>query len=714
MKKIIYGVLGLGAALLVGGAALVTLIDPNDFKPLLIEQVKKSTGRDLVVSGPIAWTFWPRLGLSLEQVALRNPSGFAEPDLVRFERGQASVAVLPLLSHRLQIGEVALDGAHLFIQTKADGRSNLSDLRGVDTTLPPETSVKPAAEGDQDQVEPAKANWQLNIESISLNQASVLVLDDRNGSRFQLARLDLVLGELKRDSWVPISFALEGEQAGLNVAAKGTSELKLGRGLATSELQGLAVEGSLQQADIRVEHFQLGVDRLMLDKWSQLDLSAQGQQGELKFDLKSKLKGRLNGARTQVDFSDLILDGSLSGPQLPESGVKVALAGEGQWAMANKKLTLPKLQFGADDLQLNGDASMAMTAVPAIRFNLAAERLDLDAWRQKMGKGITANPEPGNQSAPVSKSTNATVDPSIITTEPDLSWLKGLDLAGRLQLETLIANGVTAQQVELDLAANKGLVNLEHFSAKLFGGSAQGEGVIDARQQPVSFKVHKQIRGVDLQPLLHSLAKTELLAGRGNADIELSGLGLSSQALRSQLSGTVGLEVEDGALNGINLPQMLREAKAMLKGEKASEVKEVRKTDFSALTANFRVGKGVASSDDILLLAPALRVEGKGKTELLPETLDFLMATTVVETSKGQGGKDLAELKGITIPVKIGGHWREPSYKLDVKALLADNKLLEEKARKEAERGLKKLLGDKAGDEQIKGVADQLLKGLFK
>jgi AsmA protein len=712
MKKIIYGVLGLGAALLVGGAALVTLIDPNDFKPLLIEQVKKNTGRDLVVSGPIAWTFWPSLGLSLEQVALRNPSGFAEPDLVRLERGQASVALLPLLSHQLQIGEVALDGAHLFIQTKADGSSNLSGLKKADGSVATEPSAEPVTRGDQ--ADPNKAKWQLDIESISLNQASALVLDDRSGSRLQLARLDLALGELRLDTWVPISFALEGEQQGLKLAAKGASKLKLGKDLATSELQGLAVEGSLQQADTRVDHFTLSADRLMLDQWSQLDLSAQGEQGELKFDLKSKLKGRLNGAQTLVDFSDLTLDGSLSGPQLPESGVKMALAGEGQWAMANKTLTLPKLQLGVDDLQLNGDASVAMTAVPAIRFNLAAERLDLDAWRQKMGKGITANPESDNQSAPASKSTNAPVAPSTITAEPDLSWLKGLDLAGRLQLGTLIADGVTAQQVELDLAANKGLVNLKHVSAKLFGGSVQGEGVIDARQQPASFKVHKQIKGVDLQPLLHSVAKTDLLAGRGDADIELSGLGLSSHALRSQLSGTIGLKVEDGALNGINLPQMLREAKATLKGEKAREVKEARKTDFSALTASFKIAKGVASSDDILLLAPALRVEGKGKTELLPETLDFLMATTVVETSKGQGGKDLAELKGITIPVQVGGHWREPSYKLDIKALLADNKLLEEKARKEAERGLKKLLGDKAEDEQIKGVADQLLKGLFK
>ena len=35
-------------------------------------------------------------------------------------------------------------------------------------------------------------------------------------------------------------------------------------------------------------------------------------------------------------------------------------------------------------------------------------------------------------------------------------------------------------------------------------------------------------------------------------------------------------------------------------------------------------------------------------------------------------------------------------------------------ARKEAERGLKKLLGDKADNDAVKGVADQLLKGLFK
>ncbi len=111
--------------------------------------------------------------------------------------------------------------------------------------------------------------------------------------------------------------------------------------------------------------------------------------------------------------------------------------------------------------------------------------------------------------------------------------------------------------------------------------------------------------------------------------------------------------------------------------------------------------------------APALRVHSEGQTNLVNEDLDFKVLVSVVGTSKGQGGKDIDELKDITIPVNIGGTWQAPSYKLDVKALLTSNKVLEDKVRKEAERGLQKLLGDKAGDDKVKEAADKLLKGLF-
>jgi AsmA protein len=158
---------------------------------------------------------------------------------------------------------------------------------------------------------------------------------------------------------------------------------------------------------------------------------------------------------------------------------------------------------------------------------------------------------------------------------------------------------------------------------------------------------------------------------------------------------------------------MIREARATLKGQRAEYVKETRKTDFSDLTASFVLGGGKARSQDIQLFAPALRVHGEGETNLVSEQLDFLFNTSVVGTSKGQGGRDIDELKDVTIPVRISGSWSQPSYQLDLKALLQNNTLLKEKARKEAERGLNKLLGNKGDNDAVKGAADALLKGLF-
>ncbi len=289
-----------------------------------------------------------------------------------------------------------------------------------------------------------------------------------------------------------------------------------------------------------------------------------------------------------------------------------------------------------------------------------------------------------------------------------------MDLAGRLQLGSLRLKGLDLSAVDLQLALAGGQLTLKQFSAGVAGGQVTVSGLLDARQQPARYQVHKRVQGVDVRPLLQTLAQTDLLEGKGDLEVEVQGSGLSEQALRSRMQGQVKLKLSDGALHGINLAEMIREARATLTGKGADQVKEVRKTDFSALTASFQIANGIARSDDIQLFAPALRVKGQGQTALVPETLDFLFLTSVVESSKGQGGKTVDELKDITIPVRIGGHWQAPSYKLDVKELLSNNKVLEEKARKEAERGLKKLLGDKADNEGVKGMADQLLKGLFK
>ncbi|MFQ2228927.1 AsmA family protein [Aeromonas hydrophila] len=719
MKKIIYILLGLALAAVVAIAALVSLIDPNQFKPQLVEQVRKSTGRELVMEGAIGWRFWPSLGLSLEQVALRNPAGFAELDLMRFTRGEASVALLPLLSHKLEIGKVTLSGAHLFIQTKADGSSNLSDLlkasaepKGEATTSEPAATTPPPASDKQP--------WQISLQGVELQQASALLQDDRNGTVSRLEQLDLNLGQLAVDQWVPVTLAAKGAQGELAFDLKGSAQLKLAPDASRSELKEVALAGSLSEPTQRLDAFSLKADRLALGQWSSLTLSLQGAQGAadkpaLAGTLEGTLKARLDENRQLLEISDAVLAAKLSGDALPRPQMQVKLAGFARAELGKQAVTLSNLVMGVDDALLSGNGSVQLGAVPRVGFDLKGEKLDLDSWLGQPAKAVPVAATSGAAApagAPVQ--TVAPAAKALSTAEPDLTALKAVDLAGRLQLGSLRLKGLDLSAVDLQLALAGGQLTLKQFSAGVAGGQVTASGVLDARQQPARYQVHKRVQGVDVRPLLQTLAQTDLLEGKGDLEVEAQGSGLSEQALRSRMQGKVSLRLSDGALHGINLAEMIHEARATLTGKGADQVKEVRKTDFSALTASFQIADGVARSDDIQLFAPALRVKGQGQTALVPETLDFLFLTSVVESSKGQGGKTVDELKDITIPVRIGGYWQAPSYRLDVKALLSNNKLLEEKARKEAERGLKKLLGDKADNEGVKGVADQLLKGLFK
>jgi AsmA protein len=78
-------------------------------------------------------------------------------------------------------------------------------------------------------------------------------------------------------------------------------------------------------------------------------------------------------------------------------------------------------------------------------------------------------------------------------------------------------------------------------------GKVTASGVLDARQQPARYQVHKRVQGVDVRPLLQTLAQTDLLEGKGDLEVEVQGSGLSEQALRSRMQGKVNLKLSDGA-----------------------------------------------------------------------------------------------------------------------------------------------------------------------
>ena len=118
-------VVGALALLLVAGAyvALSTL-DLNAFIGPVKDRVKALTGRELTIRGDarLALSLHPRLVLT--DVALGNAPWATPKEMVTAERLELELALIPLLSRRFELTEVALVGPVVALETDAKGQRN--------------------------------------------------------------------------------------------------------------------------------------------------------------------------------------------------------------------------------------------------------------------------------------------------------------------------------------------------------------------------------------------------------------------------------------------------------------------------------------------------------------------------------------------------------------------------------------------------------------
>lgn len=119
----------LALLLLVVGAlvSLTLLVSADEIKQTLISQVKQKTGRDLQIDGAVAWSFYPSVGVSIEQVRLLNPSGFPDKATLVVGRGRIGVALMPLFSQQIHIDQLELDQPQIHLY-QLDGHTNIDDF----------------------------------------------------------------------------------------------------------------------------------------------------------------------------------------------------------------------------------------------------------------------------------------------------------------------------------------------------------------------------------------------------------------------------------------------------------------------------------------------------------------------------------------------------------------------------------------------------------
>ncbi|SDJ83365.1 AsmA protein [Ferrimonas sediminum] len=481
------------------------------------------------------------------------------------------------------------------------------------------------------------------------------------------------------------SKAGDGQGAGSSGRAAAPVSWKLGQ----LHLQQLSFNSDNRQTQVNRK---LAIESLSLEEFEpgraapfEMVVSLEDPQLALSTSASSMLTVAKDFSRIQLDAWKQQFN--VRGSALPNGKPLVAsVQFDADFDLGQQQFALTNLKLDQDGFELQGSGSVDLNQVrPVLKLQLTGNDLVLDPWMpaadSSQDGGSTAS-----KSKPAQDGGNE---------EPDLSALRQFDLYANMSLSSIQAKQWLVTQSSLDLQLVDGLFTLNQMKASAFEGILTTKATLDSRTQPVSYQFDSKLVGLSIQPLLKAAIDSEVMAGTGELTVAGKGASLAPNQVLANLVANGRLALDDGAVYGINVAQKIREVKATFDGSEAPAAAEVQKTDFSSFATAFAIDKGVVTTPDVALSSPLLRVEGSGSSNLVTQQLDYDMEVAIVGSLEGQGGKSLDDLKGLAIPLQIGGGFDSPSVGIDMDALL-QNKL------------------DQEGDKLKEKLEDELKDKLFK
>jgi AsmA protein len=469
-----------------------------------------------------------------------------------------------------------------------------------------------------------------------------------------------------------------------------------------SQGSGQFTMDELNIGGIRVTNAKVNIINLAQDSLTTLNLKeftlgkfSLGQVSQLQYEFEmaantnvsSQGKGLLTVSSdlSKLSIDELDIKTTMSGDDLPET-LNTVMAGALSLDINRQSLQLTLDKLSAQDFSGSADIGVNYAnPIPKINLSLMLDEMDLDPYLPaKEGDG--ANDTQSDEALSI-----------VAATEPDLSPLKTLDVSLKVQIAAVKAAKLKTENWQLAMTVKNGKLAVKEFSLDLYQGKMNLTASLDANQSVARYQFEQSLKGVQIRPLLMDAAELDVLSGTANFSVAGTGKSLIPAKLKQHLMAQGAFEVADGALYGVNIPQMLRTAEAKLSGDLSAVDTQELKTDFSSLTGSFSISDARVMNPDLAISAPLLRIAGAGSLDIISQAIDYKLTTRVVGSLSGQGD-DENPLKGLDIPLNVYGTVQEPEFGLDTSGLL-DAKLkqetekVKEKVKDKLKEGLLKHLG---------------------
>jgi AsmA protein len=367
-----------------------------------------------------------------------------------------------------------------------------------------------------------------------------------------------------------------------------------------------------------------------------------------------------------------------------------AFALASNFRLTEKQLQLSALDMTLDETAVKGSFGIEDLEAMAMRFDLDVNDIDLDRYMA---------PEKKEEVKSAGGSAPAAAPADTAPVEIPKEMLRGLDVQGNLRVARAKVADLPFTDIKLPVEAKDGRAHLGPTQAKLFGGTYDGNIVLDAKPAQAALSMDEHVRSIDIGALMKAGFDTTRVAGKGNASAKLNATGNTDQAMFKTLAGKIDFDVKNGAITGLDLWYELRRAVALFKRQELpARPAGEPKTAFNALSGSALVDKGVLRNDDLLVDMSYIRAKGKGTLALESQAVDYRLVTEIYKLPEGDAS--VADLKAAEIPVTITGTLADMKVRPDVEGYLKSRVKKEvDKKLDEKKEELRKKLGDK-----LKGI----------
>ena len=747
------------ALVLLALLAFAATFDANNYKPQIIEQVEKATGRTFTINGDINLSVFPWVGLKVEDVSLGNDKGFKAEQFAAIKRLDVKVNVLPLLRKEVEINTIRLHGLNVSLEVAENSANNWSSLVQAEAEAGGEVTAAEKTQQPVAEQESALPLQSLRVEGFEFVDAMIRYDDRSSKTSATVSELNLTTRAIAFDEPVDIKFGarIENSEPAIDTRLTLTTQLTFDQELTRYTLRDLvftilanANEFIPQQEQIEIRSsvdVSMDEQRVVL---KQLQLSALGTTTLAditvsQFKQTPIIQGGIEvqpfNARDVAKRVAVELPVMAKADALHHVAIKTKIKLQGEMLQANDfNLTL-------DSSTLSGWLHVIDMSKQKLRYDLSFDQLNINDYMPPVAEAVEQPEVVAGTGSGAPAVDTATGDEKI---EMPVEMMRKLDIEGDFKIASLTAKDYQIKQFQMTTKARDGVIDIKPLAMQVLQGQVNTAVNVNVQKAipayAIDLKVNQVQAGPVVDPFLVGIMgdKPLTMEGAVNMTMDVKTTGETVNQLKQASRGQIILDMKETAVNGFDPEFYMRTSVADYVDSKGFGMSKTimgnyrprEVTVFDKIFSTVNLADGKARTDDFLMSAERVQVTAKGHVDIMQDTVDMMSSVALP-----RGKTAVEKILDKPIFIRIHGPFDALEYDLDKNRLKesttdvlqdeakakidAEKQRLKEKAEAEKQRlkdkaDAEKRRAEERAKEELKKHTDKYedklkdkLKGLF-